>query len=249
MEAGGTGEVMITLEGVEKWFDDFQALKGIDLLVGRQETVVICGPSGSGKSTLIRCINRLEVHDRGRIVVDGTELSDDVRDIQEIRRETGMVFQSFNLFPHLSILDNITLAPGRSATRRRRRPRRPRWAARAGQDPRAGAQVPGAALRGTAAARGDRPDPGDGAQGHPVRRADLRARPGDDQGGARHDGGTRRVGHDHDLRHPRDGLRPGRGRPRRLHGGGQIVVEVNEPESLFTNPQEERTRLFLSQIL
>lgn len=110
-EVGGSGEVMITLEGVEKWFDDFQALKGIDLLVGKQETVVVCGPSGSGKSTLIRCINRLEVHDRGRIVVDGTELTDDVRDIQEIRRETGMVFQSFNLFPHLSILDNITLAP------------------------------------------------------------------------------------------------------------------------------------------
>jgi general L-amino acid transport system ATP-binding protein len=123
-EVGGSGEVMITLEGVEKWFDDFQALKGIDLLVGKQETVVVCGPSGSGKSTLIRCINRLEVHDRGRIVVDGTELSDDVRDIQEIRRETGMVFQSFNLFPHLTIMENITLAPRHVRHKRRRRPRR-----------------------------------------------------------------------------------------------------------------------------
>jgi general L-amino acid transport system ATP-binding protein len=110
-QAGGTGEVMIELEAVEKWFGDFQALNDIHLRVGRQEVVVVCGPSGSGKSTLIRCINRLEEHNRGRIVVDGIELSDDIRNIQEIRREVGMVFQQFNLFPHLTILENITLAP------------------------------------------------------------------------------------------------------------------------------------------
>ena len=109
--AGGTGEPTIVLEGVEKWFGDFQALKGVDLVVGKQEVVVVAGPSGSGKSTLIRCINRLEQHDRGRIVVDGIELSDDLRNIQEIRREVGMVFQQFNLFPHLTVLENITLAP------------------------------------------------------------------------------------------------------------------------------------------
>ena len=108
--AGGTGEPMIICEGVEKWFDDFQALAGIDLVVGRQEVVVIIGPSGSGKSTLIRCINRLEHHDRGRIVVDGVEMTNDIRNVQEIRREVGMVFQSFNLFPHLTVLDNVTLA-------------------------------------------------------------------------------------------------------------------------------------------
>ena len=107
----GTGEVMIELEGVDKHFDDFQALKNIDLRIGRREVVVVIGPSGSGKSTLIRCINRLEKHDRGRIVVDGVELSDDIRAINAIRRETGMVFQSFNLFPHLTVLENITLAP------------------------------------------------------------------------------------------------------------------------------------------
>ncbi len=111
MVAGGTGETMILLEGVEKWFGDFCALRGIDMAVGRQEVVVVIGPSGSGKSTLIRCINRLESHDRGRIVVDGLELTDDVRAIAEIRRETGMVFQSFNLFPHLTVMENITLAP------------------------------------------------------------------------------------------------------------------------------------------
>ncbi|MDD9370954.1 MAG: amino acid ABC transporter ATP-binding protein [Acidimicrobiales bacterium] len=110
-EAGGTGEPIILCEGVEKWFGNFQALKGIDLTVGRQEVVVVIGPSGSGKSTLIRCINRLEEHDRGRIVVDDTELTNDVRHIAEVRREVGMVFQSFNLFPHLTVIDNITLGP------------------------------------------------------------------------------------------------------------------------------------------
>jgi len=110
-EAGGTGETMIECEAVEKWFGKFQALCGIDLTVGSQEVVVVIGPSGSGKSTLIRCINRLEEHDRGRIVVDGTELTNDVRHIAEVRREVGMVFQQFNLFPHLTVLDNVTLGP------------------------------------------------------------------------------------------------------------------------------------------
>jgi general L-amino acid transport system ATP-binding protein len=105
------GEVIIELEHVDKFFGSFQALKDINLKVARQEVVVVIGPSGSGKSTLIRCINRLEEHDNGRIVVDGTALTDDIRNIQEIRRETGMVFQQFNLFPHLTVLENITLAP------------------------------------------------------------------------------------------------------------------------------------------
>ncbi|MBW3658263.1 MAG: amino acid ABC transporter ATP-binding protein [Actinobacteria bacterium] len=102
---------MITIENMDKFFGDFQALKDINLVVGKQEVVVVIGPSGSGKSTLIRCINHLEKHDKGRIVVDGTELSGDVRNIQEIRRECGMVFQSFNLFPHLTVKENVTLAP------------------------------------------------------------------------------------------------------------------------------------------
>jgi general L-amino acid transport system ATP-binding protein len=105
------GDAIIELEHVDKWFGDFQALRDINLRVGRSEVVVVIGPSGSGKSTMIRCINRLEEHDAGRILVDGVELSNDVRNIQEIRRETGMVFQSFNLFPHLTVLDNVTLAP------------------------------------------------------------------------------------------------------------------------------------------
>lgn len=110
-QVGGNGRVMIDVENMDKFYGDFQALKDINMKVGEQEVVVVIGPSGSGKSTLIRCINRLERHDRGIITVDGIELSDDVKAIQNIRRETGMVFQSFNLFPHMTVLENITLAP------------------------------------------------------------------------------------------------------------------------------------------
>ena len=111
LHVGGTGEEMIVCESVDKFFGDFQALKDVNVKVGRQEVVVVIGPSGSGKSTLIRCINRLESHDGGKIYVDGIEMSDDVRNIQEIRREVGMVFQQFNLFPHMTVLENITLGP------------------------------------------------------------------------------------------------------------------------------------------
>jgi general L-amino acid transport system ATP-binding protein len=105
------GKRMIELQEVSKWFGDFQALKGVDLGVDRQEVVVVCGPSGSGKTTNKRLINPLEQHTRGRIGGAGVELSDDLRNIQEIRREVGMVFQQFNLFPHLTVLENVTLAP------------------------------------------------------------------------------------------------------------------------------------------
>ncbi|MGF1618837.1 MAG: amino acid ABC transporter ATP-binding protein, partial [Acidimicrobiia bacterium] len=105
------GDAVIECVGVDKFFGDFQALYDINMNVGQQEVVVVIGPSGSGKSTLIRCINRLEKHDRGSIRVGDIELTDDIRNVQEIRRETGMVFQSFNLFPHLTVLENVTLAP------------------------------------------------------------------------------------------------------------------------------------------
>jgi ABC-type polar amino acid transport system ATPase subunit len=108
-----SAEPIIRIEAVNKWFGDFQVLRGIDLSVAQGEKVVICGPSGSGKSTLIRCICRLERHQSGRIVVDGIELSDSERELAAIRSEVGMVFQSFNLFPHLSALQNLTLAPMR----------------------------------------------------------------------------------------------------------------------------------------
>jgi len=101
----------IEIVGMHKWYGEFHVLKDINLEVERGERIVICGPSGSGKSTMIRCINRLEEHQRGRIVVEGIELSNDLKKIDEIRREVGMVFQHFNLFPHLTILENCTLAP------------------------------------------------------------------------------------------------------------------------------------------
>jgi len=104
-------DAIVVMDNVYKRFKDFEALKKVNFKVGRQEVVVVIGPSGSGKSTLIRCINRLEEHDDGRIFVDGTELTQDIRNIQEIRKETGMVFQNFNLFPHLSILTNVAMGP------------------------------------------------------------------------------------------------------------------------------------------
>ena len=102
---------IIKIQKMNKWFGDFQVLKDINLSVEKNKKIVVCGPSGSGKSTLIRCINRLEEHQEGSIVVDGTELSEDTKNIEHVRAEVGMVFQQFNLFPHLSILDNCTLAP------------------------------------------------------------------------------------------------------------------------------------------
>jgi general L-amino acid transport system ATP-binding protein len=104
-------EKIIQMQNVNKWFDDFHVLKDINLDVESKQKIVVCGPSGSGKSTLIRCVNRLEKHQKGTIIVDGIELSEDTKNIEKIRAEVGMVFQQFNLFPHLSILDNCTLAP------------------------------------------------------------------------------------------------------------------------------------------
>jgi general L-amino acid transport system ATP-binding protein len=109
--AAASGRPAIELSGVHKWFGDFHALNDVSLRVRQGEKIVICGPSGSGKSTLIRCINHLEPHDSGRIVVDGHELTDDLRMIETVRSEVGMVFQQFNLFPHLTVLDNVCLAP------------------------------------------------------------------------------------------------------------------------------------------
>ncbi|MFZ2007138.1 MAG: amino acid ABC transporter ATP-binding protein [Stellaceae bacterium] len=106
-----TPEAMIELEAVHKWYGSFHVLKDINLTVRKGEKVVVCGPSGSGKSTMIRCINRLEEHQQGRILVAGIELTSDLKNIEAIRREVGMVFQQFNLFPHLTVLQNLTLAP------------------------------------------------------------------------------------------------------------------------------------------
>jgi general L-amino acid transport system ATP-binding protein len=106
-----SNDIAIQISGMDKWYGDFHVLRDINLTVYKGERIVICGPSGSGKSTLIRCINRLEEHQKGDIVVDGIELTDDLKKIDEVRREVGMVFQHFNLFPHLTVLENLALAP------------------------------------------------------------------------------------------------------------------------------------------
>jgi len=111
MQNGQSDSAMVEIIDMHKWFGDFHVLQGINLRVEKGERIVICGPSGSGKSTLIRCINRLEEHQKGRIIVDGTELTNNIKNIEKIRAEVGMVFQHFNLFPHLTIVDNLTLGP------------------------------------------------------------------------------------------------------------------------------------------
>ena len=246
---GGTGEVMIELRGVEKWFGDFQALTGVDLVVGRQETVVVAGPSGSGKSTLIRCINRLEHHDRGRIIVDGTELSDDLKDIQEIRRETGMVFQSFNLFPHLTILDNITLAPRNV----RRKPKkeaeehamrlleRVRIPEQAHKYP---GQLSGGQQQRAAIARSLAMEPKVMLFDEPTSALDPEMiKEVLDTMVELAESGMTMICVTHEMgfaRHVAD-------RVVFMSDGG--IVEVDDPETIFSNPREERTKLFLSQVL
>jgi general L-amino acid transport system ATP-binding protein len=116
-------EVAVEIIGMNKWYGDFHVLRDIDLKVMRGERIVVAGPSGSGKSTMIRCINRLEEHQKGKVIVNGVELTNDLKKIDEVRREVGMVFQHFNLFPHLTILENCTLAPCARCRARRRRPR------------------------------------------------------------------------------------------------------------------------------
>jgi general L-amino acid transport system ATP-binding protein len=244
-----TTDVMIEIEHVDKLFGDFQALKDINLKVGVQEVVVVIGPSGSGKSTLIRCINRLEEHDAGRIVVDGTELSNDIRNIQEIRRETGMVFQSFNLFPHLSVIDNITLAP-------RKVRRLPKAKAEAlGMEllemvkiPEQAAKYPGQLSGGqqqrVAIARALAMNPKVMLFDEPTSALDPEmigevldtmkdlARSGMTMIVVTHEMGFAREVADRVV----------------FMADGQIV-EVGTPEHFFENPREDRTKLFLSQIL
>ena len=243
------GDAIIELEDVDKYFGTFQALKGIDMKVGRQEVVVVIGPSGGGKSTLIRCINRLEKHDRGRIVVDGIELSDDVRNIQEVRRETGMVFQSFNLFPHLSVIDNVTLAPrlvrrlpkseaddlGMQMLERVKIPEQAR---------KYPGQLSGGQQQRVAIARALAMQPKVMLFDEPTSALDPEmikevldvmvelARGGMTMIVVSHEMGFARAVADRVV----------------FMADGQIV-EVGTPEHFFTNPREDRTKLFLSQIL
>ena len=243
------GDVMIELRGVVKRFGSFTALQRIDLNVARREVIVVIGPSGSGKSTMIRCINRLEEHDEGRIVVDGVELTRDLRNIQEIRRETGMVFQQFNLFPHLTVLDNVTLAPRQV----RRMPKKEaqelgmslltkvRIPEQAKKYP---GQLSGGQQQRVAIARALAMKPKVMLFDEPTSALDPEminevldtmkdlAREGMTMIVVTHEMGFAREVADRVV----------------FMADGQIV-EVGTPEHFFTDPQEDRTKLFLSQIL
>nr|WP_170313685.1 amino acid ABC transporter ATP-binding protein [Phytoactinopolyspora halophila] len=240
---------MIRCETVDKWFGAFQALRQIDLVVGRQEVVVVCGPSGSGKSTLIRCINRLEKHDAGTIVVDGIELSDDVRNIQEVRREVGMVFQQFNLFPHLTILENITLAPRQV----RRLPKdetdshamelleRVKIPEQAHKYP---AQLSGGQQQRVAIARALAMKPKVMLFDEPTSALDPEMiKEVLDAMVELAESGMTMIVVSHEMGFARAVA------DRIVFMADSEIVEVGTPEHFFTDPQEERTKLFLSQIL
>jgi hypothetical protein len=206
-------ELAIEIVGMNKWFGQFHVLRDIDLTVYKGERIVVCGPSGSGKSTLIRCINRLEEHQKGKIVVDGVELTSDLKNIDKVRSEVGMVFQHFNLFPAPDDPRELHAGADLGAQDAEARGRGDRHAfPHQGAHPRAGGEISGPALRRPAAARGDRPRALHEAEDHAVRRADERARPRDDQGGARHDDRARRGGHDDDLSSPTRWASPARWR-------------------------------------
>jgi general L-amino acid transport system ATP-binding protein len=244
-----TGKPIIEVENVDKFFGDFQALKQINMNVGLQEVVVVLGPSGGGKSTLIRCINRLEKHDSGRVMVDGIELSDDVRNIQEVRRETGMVFQQFNLFPHLTVLDNVTLAPRQARKLPKKEAEdlamqmltRVKIPEQARKYP---GQLSGGQQQRVAIARALAMQPKVMLFDEPTSALDPEmikevldvmvelAR-----------GGMTMIVVTHEMGFARAVAN------RVVFMAEGEIVEVGTPEHFFTSPQEERTKLFLSQIL
>ena len=240
---------MIVCEGVNKWFGDFQALDGITAVIKEREVVVVLGPSGSGKSTWIRCINRLEAHQEGRIVVDGVELTNDVRNIERIRSEVGMVFQQFNLFPHLTVLDNITLAP--IWVRKRPRDEAEELARalleRVGipeQAEKYPGQLSGGQQQRVAIARALAMEPRIMLFDEPTSALDpeMISEVLDVMKELALSGMTMMV-----VTHEMGFAREVADRVIFMEDGQ--IVETGTPEHFFTNPSEERTKLFLSQIL
>jgi general L-amino acid transport system ATP-binding protein len=241
--------VAVDMIGVHKWFGDFHVLRDINLRVMRGERIVICGPSGSGKSTMIRCINRLEEHQQGRIVVDGIELTNDVKKIDEVRRDVGMVFQHFNLFPHLTVLENLALAP----IWVRKLPRREAEAAamhylervkipeQAGKHP---GQLSGGQQQRVAIARALCMNPKIMLFDEPTSALDpeMVKEVLDTMVELAEDGMTMLV-----VSHEMGFARQVADRMVFMDEGQ--IVEANAPEEFFAHPQHERTRLFLSQIL
>jgi hypothetical protein len=241
---------MIEINNVSKWYGAFQVLTDCTTKVAKGEVVVVCGPSGSGKSTLIKTVNALEPFQKGDILVDGTSVGDPKTNLPKLRSRVGMVFQHFELFPHLSITENLTIAQikvlGRSKDEATAKGLK--YLERVGLKARRTSSGP--AFRRPAAARGDCPRAVDGPDLHAVRRTDLGARPGNGQRGAGRDGAARAGRHDHDVRDPRNGLRPQGGQPRDLHGRRQDRGRLREGRVLrqHRRPLGPRPQ-FLSKIL
>jgi general L-amino acid transport system ATP-binding protein len=242
-------ETAIEMVGVNKWYGDFHVLKDINFKVMRGQRIVICGPSGSGKSTLIRCINRLEEHQQGRIVVDGVEVTADLKKIDDIRREVGMVFQHFNLFPHLTVLENCTLAPiwVRHMPRKDAEEIAMRYLTRV-KIPEQAAKYPGQLSGGqqqrVAIARALCMQPKIMLFDEPTSALDpeMVKEVLDTMVELARDGMTMLV-----VSHEMGFAREVANRVIFMDAGQ--IIEANEPEAFFSHPQHERTKLFLSQIL
>ena len=240
---------IIICDDVKKWFGDFQALRGVTTEVGEGEVVVVIGPSGSGKSTWIRCINRLEVHQEGRIIVDGVELSSDVRNIEKIRSEVGMVFQQFNLFPHLTVLQNLTLAQTwvRKRTKTEAENKAFELLERVGireQASKFPGQLSGGQQQRVALARSLAMDPRIMLFDEPTSALDpemikevLDAMKELAQSGMTMMVVTHEMGFAHEVA------------DRVIFFDQGQIIEEGTPEHFFTDPQHDRTKLFLSQIL
>jgi len=241
--------LMVEMHGVNKWFGEFHVLKDVELTVRKGERIVICGPSGSGKSTLIRCINRLETHQRGSIRVDGTELSDDLKNIEQVRSEVGMVFQDFNLFPHLTVLENCCLAPiwVRKMPRRQAEELVMNYLERVHipeQADKYPGQLSGGQQQRVAIARSLCMNPRIMLFDEPTSALDpeMIKEVLDVMVQLAEDGMTMIC-----VTHEMGFARTVANRIVFMDGGE--IVEQNDPEHFFENPENERTRLFLSQIL
>ncbi|PLX45614.1 MAG: ABC transporter ATP-binding protein [Hyphomicrobiales bacterium] len=242
-------EIAIQISSMNKWYGDFHVLRDINLTVNKGERIVICGPSGSGKSTMIRCINRLEEHQKGKIIVDGIELTNDLKKIDEIRREVGMVFQHFNLFPHLTVLQNCTLAP----IWVRKMPKaqaeeiamtyleRVKIPEQANKFP---GQLSGGQQQRVAIARSLCMSPKIMLFDEPTSALDpeMIKEVLDVMVSLAHEGMTMLV-----VTHEMGFAREVANRVIFMDSGQ--IIEENEPEEFFSNPQSDRTKLFLSQIL
>ncbi|MBE2221080.1 MAG: amino acid ABC transporter ATP-binding protein [Anaerolineae bacterium] len=242
-------EDVIVCDDVQKWYGDFHALRGISLTVKKGEVIVILGPSGSGKSTFIRCLNRLEEHQEGEIVVTGTTLNYDVRNIAEIRREVGMVFQQFNLFPHLTVLENVTLAPihVRKWSREKAEERAMHWLTRVGIPEQASkypGQLSGGQQQRVAIARTLTMEPDILLFDEPTSALDpeMIKEVLDVMRDLAHEGYTI-LAVTHEMGFARTVA------DRIIFMDAGQIVEENTPENFFTNPDNERTKLFLNQIL